>query len=92
MPVIDTQQDFNNGKSNDKTINSSENNALLNVHSSNPDSDSKPHILTQKAVDGQNEKYIAPLTKQLEYLTRLIKGMSSFHQTNLPPRASTSAN
>ena len=64
-------------------FNSSDNSDLQNARSSNNDSESESHILTQEAVDEQIKNYIGPLTKQLEDLTGLIQGMSRAHQVNL---------
>ena len=43
-------------------------------------------------MDEQIRTYIAPLTKQLETLTRLVQEFSGVHQKNLFPWAGTSAN
>ena len=57
--------------------NNSDTSNLLNTHRDNTDSESERFILTRE-VNEQNKTYITPLTKPLEYLTRLIQGMSNF--------------
>ena len=57
---------------------------------SNTDIESKLRILTQE-VDEQIKNYIAPLTRQLGDLIRLIQEMLSAPRPNFYPRAGTSA-
>ena len=98
MPVFNRRREERSGKrhytlanSKNTETNSSKSSTLLNAHSGNTDSESEERILTQEEVDEQNETYVAPVIKQLEDLTRLIREMSSFHQQNLS-RVGTSAN
>ena len=42
--------------------------------------------LTQEAVIQQNRAFIAPLTRQLEELTRLVQGMTTSRHPNFYPR------
>ena len=99
MPVITTHREFGKGKrydnfKNNRTveINSSENKDMQNAQRSNSDSESEPNILTRELVDEKFKKCIAPLTKQLEDLTRLMQRMSRAHQSKFPSTVSTSAN
>ena len=71
---------------------SSETSDVLNAHRGNGGFEFEAQIPTQEEGDEKNKTYITTLTKQPEDLTRLIQGMSSVHQTNVSPRASTSAN
>ena len=71
-------------------INSSKTSDLPNGHRDNGDSEIEARILTRQEVCRQIKNYIAPVTKKLEDLSRLIKGLSSVHQTNPSPTASTS--
>ena len=61
------------------------NNAALGTHENDVKSESQTPILTRDEVDGQGRSYIAPLTKQLEDLTRLMQGMSSTQQLKFSP-------
>ena len=99
MPVFNKHRELRDGKRYNTLPNSgmtatkiSEHNDTLKTHKSNTNFEFEARILTQEEVDEQGRTYFAPLTKLLEDLTRLIQGMSSIHQINLPQRARTSAN
>ena len=47
---------------------------------------SKVQTLTQEAVNKQNRRFIAPLTRQLEELTRLVQGVVTTQQPQNYPR------
>ena len=47
---------------------------------------SEIQTLTQEAVNGQIRRFIAPLTRQLEELTRLVQGMTTTQHPNHYPR------
>ena len=68
----------------------SKNNPTMNTHDNDAKSETESRILTQD-VRELRKSYIAHLTKQLEDMTRLIKGLSSRKQPNFYPRESTSA-
>ena len=51
----------------------------------NADSDFETYIFMQEAEHDQIKKYISSLTDQLEYLTRLIKGMTEAHSEKISP-------
>ena len=70
---------------------SSGNDPALNCHEDEVNGESKARILTQEDVNEQIRSCIAPQTKQLDGLTRLIQGMPSAQQTNIYSRAGTSA-
>ena len=97
-PIFNTQRDLKNGKRYDTLagnqlieISSSEAIDFPNAHGDIVDSDSKARNITQEEFGEQNESYIAPVKKQLKELTRLIQGISNLYQTNVNPKASTSA-
>ena len=99
MPVFNTFQKLGNGWKYETFANirmsekdSSESNPFKSAHQSNTDTDSETRILTQGEVDDQIRNYIAPLTRQLEKLIRLIQEMSTAHRPNRSPKAGTSAN
>ena len=64
---------------------------IISVHGSNTKTDAKTRILAQTEVNGKVRNYVDSLTTQVQYLTRLIQGMSTDHQRNLSPNAKTSA-
>ena len=82
MPAFTTPRKLENGKVCDiftqnrvtEFIESEKKNNFPNAHKNNSDWKSKSHTSTQEAVDEQFKNYITPLSKQLEDLTRLIKG------------------
>ena len=49
------------------------------------------HVLIQEEVNEEKRNHTAPLTKQLDYLTRLIQGMKTVVHSTLYPKAGTSA-
>ena len=61
----------------------------MNTHENHTDNKSQTRFLTQEEVDKQIRYYIAPLTRQLQDLARLIQRMSTAHRPNLSPRAGT---
>ena len=63
----------------------------MSANENNTDSEFETRILTHDEVDKQISYFFAPLTRQLEDLTRLIQGMFTAHRSNLFPRESTSA-
>ena len=65
---------------------SSGNKPAMSNYADNLKIESKKRILTQEEVHEQIRSYIAPLTKQLEDLTRLIPRMSAAQRPNLYPR------
>ena len=65
-------------------MDSSESSGFKNALRRTYDSESEPHILTRKAVDEENENFIAPSAKQLEDLTRLMQRRFRAHQMNFP--------
>ena len=69
----------------------SETHTIMNAHENGVNNKPEALILTQKEVDEQIRNCIAPLTKQLEDLTRPIQGMSTAHRPSLSPRAGTTA-
>ena len=99
MSVLHTLQALRNSKKYEMIANirmsendGSQTNALPKTNASNAAFASETGILTQKEVDEQITNYIAPMTRQLENLTRLILDMSTAHRKNLSPRAGTSGN
>ena len=97
MPVFDKLRELRTGRNNEifastrmTGIHSSETNNILNAHGSNADTESEPRMLTQEEVE-QMRTCIAVLTKQLEDLARLIRGILSVHRQKFSPRASTNS-
>ena len=70
---------------------SSETNHIMSAHENNFDNESETRILTQDKMEEQMGNYMAPLTRQLEDLNRLIKGMFTVQRQNVSLKASTSA-
>ena len=54
-----------------------ENRPMMNAQERNVEDEPEVHILTEEEVNYQIRNHVAPLTKQLEDLTRLIQGMAT---------------
>ena len=61
---------------------------LVNRNSSENVEGESPEIqtLTERAINGQIRGFIAPLTRQVEELTKLVQGMSTSRHLNAYPR------
>ena len=86
MPIFTAERELRSGKGcNSFTpirineLKNSEKNDFRNAHRSNSDFKSEPHFSTQDAVYQHVTKYISPLTKQSEDLTRLTREISRAH-------------
>ena len=71
--------------------NSTESSPVRNAPECNVEDEPEVYILTQEDVNEQIGSHIAPLTKQLEDMTRLIQGMTTAQNPTSHPRAGTSA-
>ena len=97
MQSFDSIRQLKNGNMYDTTVstimtNSPESSPVTNASECKVEDEPEARILTQVEVIEQIRFHIAPLTKQLEDLTRLIQGMSTAQQLNSYPRAGTSGN
>ena len=63
----------------------------MNSPETNENEDSEMRALTQEEIDEQIKSFIAPLTRQLEDLTRLVSGMTIASHLDYYERAGTSA-
>ena len=71
--------------------NSAESSFIMITLKCNVGGELEVHVLTWKEVHKQIRNKIAPLTKKLEDLTRLIKGLATAQHSTLFPGACTSA-
>ena len=68
---------------------SSEGSLAVNSHDSSENEGAEIRASTQKKVNEQIKSFFAPLTRQLEDLTRLIQGITTGWHPNYHPRADT---
>ena len=71
--------------------NGPEGNSAINSHETGENEEPEIHTLTQKEVNEHIKSFIAPLTRQLKYLTRLVEGLSVASHPNHYPLAETDA-
>ena len=72
-------------------INNTENADFQDANRSNFDLEPESYILTQEQVDEQIKNEVAPISKQLEDLTRVIQRMTAPRPQQLNPTARTTA-
>ena len=98
MQSFDSLSHFRNGKKKDTAIsikmretNSTEGSPIMNTLERNVEDEPQVLVLTQEAVNEQIRNHIAPLTKHLQDLIRLIKAMKTAQHPTSNPSAATSA-
>ena len=96
MQSSDWIRQMRNGKKYETAIcislnENSESSPIMNAPERKIEEESNARTLTQGKDNEQIRSFIAPLTDQLEYLTRLIQRMSAAQHPNKYPSAGTSA-
>ena len=98
MQTFDSIREFRNGKRDNiagtATMgenNSSEGNSNLNSHETNGNEKTEIRTLTHEEGNEQSKNFIAQLTRRLDYLIRLVQGLSVRPYSNHYLRAHTDA-